>query len=107
MELWKRDQDFWYDRSNNIDQKTNQSIGNTKKERLFVVVVGSAGRRFGIVVDSLLNQQEMVIKSLGRILSDLPCIAGGSILGNGEVVLVLDIAELDDNFRTKLRQVAA
>jgi two-component system chemotaxis sensor kinase CheA len=65
--------------------------------------VGNGDRRFGIVVDQLLNQQEMVIKSLGKVMSGTPCVAGGAVLGNGEVVLVLDLQELEDKFRTKSR----
>lgn len=77
-----------------------------KQERLFVVVVGHAERPFGIVVDQLLNQQEMVIKSMGNLMRQIPCVAGGAVLGNGEVVLVLDIPELEESFSTKSRQAA-
>ena len=78
---------------------------NHKKH--FVVVVGQQDRPFGIVVDYLLNQQEMVIKSMGAIMSDIPAVAGGSVLGNGEVVLVLDILKLQDTINSKNRGVAA
>lgn len=76
-----------------------------KRDRLFVVVVGSGDRRFGIVVDQLLNQQEMVIKSMGPLLRDIPSISGGAVLGHGEVVAVLDVAELEDQFREKARRM--
>ncbi|MGE0173622.1 MAG: chemotaxis protein CheW [Oligoflexales bacterium] len=75
--------------------------------RLFVVVVGHADRPFGVVVDQLLNQQEMVIKSMGPIMTGTPCIAGGAVLGNGEVVLVLDVPELEEAFTAKSRKNAA
>lgn len=81
---------------NLLRQRRNQ-------ERLFVVVVGHAERPFGIVVDQLLNQQEMVIKSMGNLMRDIPCVAGGAVLGNGEVVLVLDIPELEESFSSKSR----
>ena len=74
-----------------------------KSDRYFVVVVGTVERPFGIVVDKLLNQQEMVIKSMGNLLQEVPCVAGGAVLGHGEVVLVLDIPELDYAFRAKSR----
>lgn len=70
-------------------------------DKLFVVIVGTGEKRLGIVVDQLLHQQEMVIKSLGSILTQVPCIAGGSVLGNGEVALVIDIPELEERFRTQ------
>ena len=75
-----------------------------RAERIFVVVVGSGDKRFGIVVDQLLNQQEMVIKSMGRMVGKPPCIAGGAVMGNGEVVLALDIAEIEEVFRQRGRQ---
>ena len=68
-----------------------------KQDRLFVVVVGHADRPTGIVVDQLLNQQEMVIKSMGSLMKSIPCVAGGAVLGHGEVVLVLDIPELEES----------
>ena len=79
----------------------------SKNKKHFVVVVGQQDRPFGIVVDYLLNQQEMVIKSMGNIMSDIPAVAGGSVLGNGEVVLVLDILELQDSISAKNRGISA
>lgn len=77
-----------------------------KHGKLFVVVVGHADRPFGIVVDQLLNQQEMVIKPMGSLMRHIPCVAGGAVLGNGEVVLVLDVPELEQSFSTKARNAA-
>jgi two-component system chemotaxis sensor kinase CheA len=97
----------WYANATDIDGAHRAAAkklrDNRRKERLFVVIVGNGDRRFGIVVDQLLNQQEMVIKSLGKVMSGTPCVAGGAVLGNGEVVLVLDLQELEDKFRTKSR----
>lgn len=78
-----------------------------KSDRLFIVVVGHADRPTGIVVDQLLNQQEMVIKSMGGLMKDIPCVAGGAVLGHGEVVLVLDIPELEETTKGKGRLLAA
>jgi two-component system chemotaxis sensor kinase CheA len=86
------------------DASAAQSRPTRRKDRLYVVIVGSGERRFGIVVDQLLHQQEMVIKSMGPMLGSTPCVAGGAVLGNGEVVLVLDIQELEDRFRAPSRQ---
>lgn len=91
----------WY--STNQSTKFTVRKKDRSKERLYVVVVGSSERKFGIIVDSLLNQQEMVIKSMGPVMKRVPCFAGGAVLGNGEVVLVLDIAELENSFKTKMR----
>ena len=76
-------------------------------QKIFVVIVGHENRSFGIVVDQLLTQQEMVIKSLGRAMQHIPCIAGGAVRGDGSVVLVLDIAEIEDAAKGKIRSVQA
>ncbi|HHV42317.1 MAG TPA: hypothetical protein GXX72_05685, partial [Clostridiaceae bacterium] len=47
-----------------------------------------------LAVDDLLGQQEIVIKTLGSFLKDIKFIAGATILGNGEVALILDINKL-------------
>jgi len=56
-----------------------------------VVVVEYEGRQRAIMVDELLGKQEVVIKNLGG-LSDIPGVAGGTILGDGRVGLILDLA---------------
>ena len=61
---------------------------------LSVVVVTAAGRRMGIIVDTFVRRQEVVIKPLAPYLASLPGISGASIMGDGGVVLILDPAEL-------------
>ena len=63
-------------------------------ENEYVVVVGSAEKQGGVVVDRLLGQQEVVIKALDEYLGDLPGLAGGAVLGDGRIALILDIASL-------------
>ena len=72
-------------------------LGSEEKEderRLFVAVVGLAEKRMGFVVDELLGQQDVVIKSLGKALSFVQGIAGAAELGNQKTILVLDVAGL-------------
>jgi two-component system chemotaxis sensor kinase CheA len=57
-----------------------------------VVVVESEGRRCCLFVDDLIGQQQVVIKSLGEKLRNVKGIAGGAILGDGRVGLILDVA---------------
>ncbi|MDH4161876.1 MAG: chemotaxis protein CheA [Nitrospirota bacterium] len=64
------------------------------KENLFVILVGLAERRLGIVVEGLQGQQEIVIKPLGKRLADTPGIAGATELGDKRIVLVLDVESL-------------
>lgn len=60
----------------------------------FVVVVGLAQHRIGLLVDELLGQEDIVIKSLGRALADVPGVAGATELGGKKTVLVLDVAQI-------------
>lgn len=62
--------------------------------RLFVAVVGLADKRLGFIVDELLGQQDVVIKSLGKALAFVRGIAGAAELGNQKTILVLDVAGL-------------
>jgi len=63
-------------------------------ERSSVVVIKTGTRRYGVVVDQLLGQHQTVIKPLGRMLRSLRGMSGSSILGNGEVALIFDVATL-------------
>jgi two-component system chemotaxis sensor kinase CheA len=56
-----------------------------------LIVVEGAGKRFCMMVDELIGKQEVVIKSLGESLKNVPGIAGGAILGDGRVGLILDM----------------
>ena len=67
----------------------------------YVVVIGLAHQRLGIVVDSLLGQEEIVIKSLGQYLGNISAIAGSTILGDGRVIMILDIQELVDKVKVE------
>jgi two-component system chemotaxis sensor kinase CheA len=62
--------------------------------RLYVVIVGLAQHRVGLVVDELLGEQDVVIKPIGTTLGRIPGIAGATELGNNRTVLVLDVASL-------------
>ena len=64
------------------------------RQWLYVILVGLAERRLGIVVDGLRGQQEIIIKPLGKRLSALPGIAGATDLGDKRMVLVLDVESL-------------
>ncbi len=60
----------------------------------YVIVVGLAEKRMGLVVDDIRGQQEVVIKSLGEDLKNIDGISGVTELGDGKLILVLDIASL-------------
>jgi len=67
---------------------------NESLDDKYVVVVGIGEFRVGLVVDELLGQQEIVIKSLGEFLGHIDGIAGVTILGDGSVVIIIDVGEL-------------
>jgi len=64
------------------------------KKQLTAVIVKKGERLSGFLVDSLIGQQEIVIKSLGKLLSGIKFIAGATILGDGNVALILDVNSL-------------
>lgn len=65
-----------------------------EKDTMMIVIVRKGDKQVGFVIDDLIGQQEIVIKSLGKYLSGIKMIAGATILGNGEVALILDINTL-------------
>ncbi|MBE6014542.1 MAG: chemotaxis protein CheA [Lachnospiraceae bacterium] len=65
-----------------------------KPESLTVVIVRKGERFAGLIVDNLMGQQEIVIKSLGKYIDNNKVISGATILGDGEVALILDVNAL-------------
>ena len=61
---------------------------------LFVVVVHAGDSKAGIVVDKLIGQQEIVIKTLGNLFMGLKMFSGATVLGDGRVALILDVASM-------------
>jgi len=61
---------------------------------IYIVVIGLAERRLGVVVDSLLGQKEVVIKSISEYLGSIRGIAGSTILGDGRVIMIIDVSEM-------------
>lgn len=66
----------------------------TQPERLTVVIVSKGDHLAGLVVDNLIGQQEIVIKSIGKYINNNKIIGGATILGDGEVALILDVNTL-------------
>ena len=76
--------------------RTLYSIESQLPDRVSVVVVNSTRGKYGIEVEVLLGQHQTVIKPMGRLFQSLRGIAGSSILGSGEVALILDVNSLGD-----------
>ncbi|MBL8268455.1 chemotaxis protein CheA [Steroidobacter sp.] len=70
------------------------SIRSAASRRESIVVIRCAGKRFGIVVDELLGELQTVIKPLSRLFSRIRGIGGSTILGTGQLALILDVPSL-------------
>lgn len=70
-----------------------KKVGN-EQGKILVVIVKKGEKRAGMVIDELLGQQEIVIKSIGKYIKNHKIISGATILGNGEVALILDVNSL-------------
>ena len=66
----------------------------TLTEKPYIVIVGLADRKLGILIDRFLGQEEVVIKSLGSFLRATEGIAGATILGDGRIHLIIDLIGL-------------
>ena len=64
---------------------------DAKKKRNFVIVIGAAEKRFGLLVDNLVGEEELVIKALPTEIISSDLVSGASILGDGTVVLILNV----------------
>jgi two-component system chemotaxis sensor kinase CheA len=63
-------------------------------EAVFVVVVRKGGQRYGLVADALAGMQDVVIKPLGKLLKGIPGLAGATVLGDGQVSMILAVDSL-------------
>jgi len=69
-------------------------IRTNQQPYLFVVIVGSGDKKVGLVVDSLIGEEDVVIKPLRDRYTNAPGIAGANITGDGRVSLIIDVAQL-------------
>jgi len=82
----------------------NQQADSDETGRLYVVVLGSGDKKVGVVVDKLLGEQEIVIKSLGSFLGQINNISGATILGDGKVALIVDARGIIKDSGTSLEE---
>jgi two-component system, chemotaxis family, sensor kinase CheA len=76
-----------------LDQLNHLQVveSEAKKNKHFVIVIGAAEKRFGLVVDSMVGEEELVIKALPNEIVASDLVSGASILGDGTVVLILNV----------------
>ena len=60
----------------------------------YVVIIGVAEAKLGVIIDTLVGQEEIVIKSMGDYLQNIPGIAGATIRGDGRVTLIVDVSSM-------------
>ncbi len=77
-----------------VDLRRRYALDSAPPARGSVVVLRVGTRRYGVQVDTLLGQHQTVIKPLGRLLQGMRGISGSSILGTGEVALIVDVDAL-------------
>lgn len=79
-----------------LQQKFDHSKNSSKdsNESSYAVIVGLAEQRVGLIVDGLVGEQEVVIKSLSSYCGDAPGVSGATILGDGNVAMILDVSAL-------------
>ncbi len=73
-----------------LNQVLNSESSKSPEDNLNVVIVKKGDMQAGLVIDELIGQQEIVIKSLGKYIRQCKFISGATILGDGEVALILD-----------------
>ncbi|MBN1954713.1 MAG: hybrid sensor histidine kinase/response regulator [Anaerolineae bacterium] len=76
----------------------------SEEEELPAAILEAGGQRIAFLVEKLVGHQELVVKSLGKQLARVPNIAGAAVLGTGEVVHVLNVADLVKSARSKASQ---
>jgi two-component system, chemotaxis family, sensor kinase CheA len=77
----------WLDRLLELEQRRGD-----EEQGFYIAVVESEGRRFGLVVDDLLAPEEIVVKPLSAALREIGMFSGATVLGNGMLALILDVA---------------
>ena len=77
-----------------LDKILDVEPGEFKPESLTVVIVKKGDKQAGLVVDNLIGQQEIVIKSIGDYINCSKLIGGATILGDGEIALILEVNTL-------------
>ncbi len=77
-----------------LDQLLDVEVNEEEPESLTVVIVKKGDKQAGLVVDNLIGQQEIVIKSIGNYINCSKMIGGATILGDGEIALILEVNTL-------------
>jgi len=77
-----------------LSELFNIPQNGTQRKRLFAVVIQSGKHRVGLVVDGFMGEEEVVVKSLGKLVGEIPGISSAAILGDGSITLIVDVPAL-------------
>jgi len=72
----------------------------SKEPTKTAIIVREAGSMYALIVDGVIGREEIVIKSLGEELSKIPYISGGTVSGDGSVILILDVPSISQKIRS-------
>jgi two-component system, chemotaxis family, sensor kinase CheA len=78
----------------NLAETFNHRKEKIDRKHLYAVVVNSGKQRVGLAVDSLTGEEEVVVKSLGSLVGEIPGISSAAILGDGSIALIIDVPGL-------------
>ncbi|MCC7202923.1 MAG: chemotaxis protein CheA [Nitrospirae bacterium] len=83
-------------RLNDVMKYHGAAVADTLQKDRYVIIAGLAQKKMGIIVDKLYGQREILVKHPGKLLKDVPCIAGFAEIDTQKIVPVIDIAGLTD-----------
>ncbi len=72
-------------------EKGGEGGFNKNSQKKFAIILGAGSKKFGLLVDRLMGQQELVIKAIDSNYTETELVAGASIRGDGRVILILDV----------------
>ena len=73
-----------------LDQVVGVESSRNPEDNMVVLIAKKGDRLAGLIVDELIGQQEIVIKSMGKYINKCKFISGATILGDGEIALIID-----------------
>ena len=82
-----------------LEKNGQNSAKSLKAKDELVVLVKMGNEMGGIIVDSILSEQEIIVKPFSSVLKNIKSFSGSTILGNGKVVLILDVVNILKNIK--------
>jgi two-component system, chemotaxis family, sensor kinase CheA len=87
----------------NVERRTDAGTDTEMERDLFIAVLEADGRRFGLIVDGLANPEEIVVKPLSTVLKSIGLYSGATVLGSGDLALILDPSSIASRAGVSMR----